>query len=158
MYLAVCVPLGAEVAVKLVDMEKLERAEEAAGGLVGSGQDLGYGLGSGVGMSDLPGWTPGAMSTWAASLACIELARVLLALRRGAIAARLASVGEAYGHDVQIGVPVCIFAWRRCEVYVRTPPRPPLTSALLCTVPLKRVPTLCWCFKLRYCQNPHHDQ
>ncbi len=36
-YLAVCVPLGAEVAVKLVDMEQLERAEEAAGGLVGSG-------------------------------------------------------------------------------------------------------------------------
>ena len=35
MHLAVCVPLGAEVAVKLVDMEQLERAEEAAGGLVG---------------------------------------------------------------------------------------------------------------------------
>ena len=33
-YLAVCVPLSTEVAVKLVDMEKLERAEEAAGGLV----------------------------------------------------------------------------------------------------------------------------
>ena len=29
-----CMPLGVEVAVKLVDMEKLERAEEAAGGLV----------------------------------------------------------------------------------------------------------------------------